>query len=294
MNTQSKLCSPNLAVFTAGGYSDIAMYDNLASSTFTTVVLWSMHVDESGNIYIGNFGSDGCIAGAGSFNPGSNAEITEFQQKVLKLKGPASSITRIELSFGIGSYYSHGKYVEDQTFPNIMNLYNNRIKFPVPAANLIYNIQALQTALNLDAICFDDEVQYDQNSSLWLAQQCGSLGMTVSVCPFEQQSYWNQLVTAANAQDILIDAVYLQAWTSGGCQGWCLGTINPAGGMWLNEDGTTPMSPLEATTQLQAWQNTTPTATILTGGWYYNAGEIYASTLGTFSDYANAIKDAFS
>lgn len=294
MNTKNTngLSKPNIAVFTAGGFNNLdAMYDGLVGSTFTTVVLWSSSVDTSGNFQIRNIGLPGSsMASNGVFNPTNDPQIAAWQQKVLGLKTADTSIARVELSIGVGSYTNKtGQPVIDPSFPNIKAIYESEQLF---ATTLILNLQAIQRALNIDAVCFDDEVAFDHPSSLWLAQACGLLGMTVSISPCgSSQKYWGELVTAANSKARLIDAVYLQAWTSG-CSGWILGGLNPVAGMYIdNPDLAKHIAPIDATNQLQTWQKG---STILAGGWYYNAGEILGNpALGTFSEYSNAIRTAF-
>lgn len=278
----------NIAIFTGGGSNDLAMYDELATSTFNTVVLWSMGVDILGNIHIRNFGQQEILVKDGVYNPQNNPGIEQFREKVLELKEQGSNITRIELSFGVGSYYAHGDLIIDSTFTNIKNIYQSQINNPsITSFNLISNIQTLQRELYLDAVSFDDEVEYDQASSLWLAQQCGLLGMKVSICPYTNQSYWSGLVSAANQNGTLIDIVYLQAWT-GGPQGWVLDGINPTAGIYIDQDSQAPVTPAQAAQQFAAWAQ----QQTLAGGWYYNAGDIYANNIGSFTDYANAVQSA--
>lgn len=285
-NTQgSNVPGPKLAIFSSGGKNDLDMYDSLTTSTFDTVVLWSMNVDPEGNILIRNF-TQSVVAGNGKYNPFADPDIDTFRNKVRGLKANGGKVVRVELSFGVGSYWSDGKIITDPTFPNIKAIYDSQLKGPSAASkNLLANLLCLQKELNADALSFDDEVQYDQASSLWLAQQCGSMGMKVTICPCGDMSYWSGLVKAANATGTLIDAVYLQAWATG-VQGWVIGGMNPNAGMWVYEDQNNPLTPAGATAQISAWNQ----QQALSGGWYYNASDMYDNHLDSFTNYANAIQ----
>ena len=284
LSTPGSLSSPNIAVFTGGSFNSPGIYTDLLQSTFTTVVLWSVRVDPLGNMsYAGPAGS---LATNGVFNPNADAPTTAWQQQVVALKNTAGSpVTRVELCFGVGSS------PPDETFPNIMAIYNAMCDSG--RKNLLDNLKAVKTALNLDAICFDDEVQYDLASSLWFAQAARYLGMTVTIAPYCMSNYWSTLVSAANANGTLIDANYLQCFSSGLSAEWTFGGLNPVAGMWLNQS-TPSLSPTAATQQLQALIQSSPRVT-LSGGWYYNAGEILANAnLWTFNQYSQAIADALA
>jgi len=293
-SVSAKTAAPtiNIAIFTSGGDNDLSMYDELPTSGFNTVVLWSMGVDILGNIHIRNFGQQEILAKNGLFNPQNNPGIEQFRQKVLQLKGGTSGITRLELSFGIGSYYnSQGELITDPTFANIKSIYQSQTNNPsVTSFNLLSNIQTLQRELYLDAVSYDDETVNDQASSLWLAQQCGSLGMKVSICPYMNESYWSGLVSAANQGQTLIDTIYVQAWMTGGGQGWVFDNINPAAGIWIDQNGSgsSAITPQQAEQQFANWQQ----SQALAGGWYYNAGDMFANNIGTFAQYATAIQSA--
>lgn len=289
---KGRLNKPNIAVFTAGSYTPgLKMYDDLAAASFTTVVLWSSNVDTNGYFHFHNFGSPDVLASNGIFNPGNNPNMTDWRTKVLTLKEPNTTITRVELSIGTGAN-------NPQSFNNIQTIYANKATNPQPAKNLIENLKVLKEKLQLDAICFDDETQFYLDSCLWLAQECGKLGMTVSISPcFDTASTWVNLVQAANKDGKhLIDAVYLQAWsTSNGCQGWDLNGINPTAGVWLqnpNSPYAPFMTPNNVTTQLLNWQETTP-ETILAGGWFYNANEVFVNVPAQMKEYSDAMWAAF-
>jgi hypothetical protein len=186
----------------------------------------------------------------------------------------------VELCLGVGSE------TPDQTFPNIKALFNQAVA--AGRDNLVSNLMAVQAALNLDAVCLDDEVEYDLASSVWLAQQCGALGMKVTIAPYCRAAHWNALIAAANVDGQLVDTNYLQCFATGTIAGWSYGGIKPVAGMYLDQFEP-PLSPGGATAQLEAWRNASPGVS-LAGGWYYNAGEILAdASLGTFEQYSQAI-----
>lgn len=277
---------PNIAVFTGGSFNTPAIYTDLLTSTFSTVVLWSVRIDPAGDLsYAGPAGS---LATKGVFNPSKNGPTTAWQQQVLALKTTAGSpVNRVELSFGVGSN------PPDQTFPNLISIFSD--PSDTRRKNLLANLTAVKKALALDAVCLDDEVSFDLTSSLAFSQMCGGLGMTVSVspCGYSTPTYWGSLIAAANARVKLIDAIYLQAFATGTISGWALGGLNPCAGMYI--DGNAPaLTPAAATAQLIGWQQATPSVH-LSGGWYYNAGELVQhAALGSFRAYSTAIAAALA
>lgn len=290
----STLSNPNVTMFTSGGPSQLSLYDELVASPFNTVVIFSTYILDNGDIVLRNFGTDqtGVLAGSsGVFNPTGNKDIELFRQKILNLKRPGSTINRVELCFGVGSYWDNGNLITDPTWQRIKKIYDQRTINPGPSANLMKNVIACCTSLNLDAICNDDEVQFDADSSLWFARISG---LPSTICPAGEFPYWLTLVTRANTNqpNPLIDVLYLQAWTAwDGWDGKWPFKISPNAGVFIAKDYPDSLiTPPQAEVILKSWQSQVP----LAGGWYYNAADImtFRPKTGSYADYAKAVLNA--
>jgi autotransporter-associated beta strand protein len=98
----------------------------------------------------------------------------------------------------------------DQSFLNIKNLI---------AANgtgtntvLYQNLSALKNALSLNAMCYDDEYEYDSSSAVSFGQMCAAVGMKVTLCPYTNPSYWLAVKAGLGGT---VDYVYLQCYAGG-------------------------------------------------------------------------------
>ncbi len=284
----------SIGIFTGGMPGTSIMSDLLtaiAQSTYNTVVLWSAHVDSAGNI-----GLNGVpIVANGVFD--SNQQ--NWANAVTALKtNPGTTINRIELSLGSGAQ-------DDTTFANIKALIQ---KYPEMETNPVYlNLVALQKALTLDAIDYDDENEYDLNSSRILAGWCVSLGMKVTVCPYTNAGYWGSLITAINSEngENAVDAIYLQSYqdldndpAQWNAQLEAEGVpIFVSAGSWAThyETGTTTCTTSTTATEVEQLLKNWRTRTYLAGGWMYCGTDMLnCPGGGTAADYATAITNGLA
>jgi len=278
--------TPNIAIYTGGDPTDeniSTLFNDIAAGTYTTVVLWAAHVDSFGNINM----NDDPVAQNGKLVSSAQA----WAKLVAGLKSaPKTTINRVELSIGGDS----------TSFANIASLVS---QYGSGSSNPLYpNLQILQAALNLDAINYDDESEYDPKSSADLAAMSANLGMRVSICPFTNQQYWVNLVTAINKSNPgTADAVYLQCYDGGADNTYDLPSwnnsfqptgLNIAPGMWAtHEEGTPPVcttstSASQAETQMAKWAQQTS----LAGGWMFCGTDMLnCPGGGTPADYSTAI-----
>lgn len=275
--------SPNIAIYSGGDPTDSnisTLFNDIAAGSYTTVVLWAAHVDSSGNINM----NDDPVAQGGKFV--SSAQ--PWAKLVTGLKMAPNTITRVELSIGGDS----------SSFANIASLMS---QYGPGSNNPLYgNLQILQSTLNLDAIDYDDESEYDQTSSVQLATMSANLGMRVSICPYRNQAYWVNLVAAINkANPGTADAVYLQCYDGGASNVKKLPSWNksfqPTGlkiapGLWAthlhNNVCTTYTNASQAQKQMAAWAPQTS----LAGGWMFCGTDMLnCPGGGTPADYSTAI-----
>ncbi len=256
----------------------------IAQASYTTVVIWAAHIDSAGNINI----NDSPVVSNNVLN--SAAQPWADQVAALKQNG---TITRIELSIG----------GDDSSFANIKNLIN---QYGTSSDNPLYgNLSILKTALALDAVNYDDESEYDTNSSASLASMCAGLGMRVSICPYRNPLYWVNLVTTINqANPGTADAVYLQCYDGGAANNpsewndyFPATGLTVAPGLWATHQVGNPptctssTSAGEAQTRIAHWAGQTS----LDGGWMFCGTDMMnCPGGGSPADYATAIGTALN
>jgi len=247
--------------------------NELRNSGFTYVVVWTIHIDASGNF---NFNAefpliqDGAYIGASSY--------PNFANDIALLKSAPSTINRVEfcLSAWGGS-----------TFANVKNLI--AAQGTGSTSTLYKNFQALKNTFpSVDAIAFDDELTYDAGSATALAVMLGNLGFKVSLVPYTNKTFWTTVATNTNNQRAgTIDRVDLQCYSGGSgnspCN-WSFGSVPVYAGLWDAEKTTAQVQ-----SQLTTWKNSC--SSIIKGGfmWLYDDFDNTSGTTG----YATAIRNVF-
>lgn len=146
----------------------------LRESGFTTVILWTIHVDPDGTLVYNNtvIVRDGIFAATFSYLP----------DLVYKLTATGSSVQNVLCCIGSGG-------VND--FTNIQAL----LKTPQGKLTLVRNFSALSSALPINGYDFDDEDLYDAPTLATLSELlCSNNEMIITYCPYASQSTWNQAV----------------------------------------------------------------------------------------------------
>jgi hypothetical protein len=266
------------------GSSTEQLFNLISTAGYTTVVVWAAHIDSAGDINI----NDSPVVAGGVLN--TLAQPWATQVAALKQN---KNITRLELSIG----------GDDSSFANIKSLIN---QFGTGTKNPLYNnLSVLKNALNLDAVNYDDETEYDPSSSESLATMCVALKMRVSICPFENSSYWVNLVTAINKANAgTVDAVYVQCYDDlsnnpSDWNGYFKDTgLKVAPGLWAcHFNGNTPQSctswsnAAEVQSKISGWVK----QTTLDGGWMFCGTDMqHCPGGGTPAEYAKAISSGLS
>ncbi len=273
----------------------------LSTSTFTTIVLWALHVQTNGDFYY----NDTPIVQNGRFvtstdpKKGVNPELPAL---LAKLKANSSVSTML---FSIGPFQSDFDHIAAN----------------MPSA--LVNFKALMANLPIDGFDFDYEGNYapgDVVNLVNLTTQLHGLGAAVTYCPYWNQSFWLECLTKSYAACGNTQPVrwYNPQCYDGGSGNnpaeWAqtiaasaapTGVANPEAfvlpGLWVANTtskswmGTCPQG---ITTQFGQWAQS---GTV--GGFLWNSSDIFYNETNTTlctnqsilpSDYAQAIREGLA
>lgn len=253
--------------------------DSLRASGYTTVILWTIHVDSSSGDLILNdkrVVSDGVYVGDAAW-PGQLAT----------LKRAPTSVTRIEVgiaSWGVNDFLS---------IQTLMNTHGTN------TTSILYrNFLALKNATGADAVNLDDEMLYDVDTTVKFSLMCVSMGYKVALCPYTRSTFWSSCYSQINSRAPgAVDAVYLQCYAGGAGNNpatWnsYFGGLKVIPGLWSRHGGGCAEgdSPATVATKMLNWKNTAG----VTGGFMWLYDDMLAcASAGTAAQYANAINSAF-
>lgn len=247
--------------------------NELRRSGYTYVVVWTIHIDASGNF---NFNAEFPLVQNGAYI-GANS-YPNFANDIALLKSAPTTINRVEFCLSAWG---------GATFTNVKNLIASQ---GTGSTSILYrNFQALKNTFpSVDAIGFDDESTFDASSATAFAVMLGNLGFKVSLCPYNNRTFWTTVATNTNNQRPgTIDRVDLQCYAGGAgnspCN-WSFGSVPVYAGLWDAEKTTSQVQ-----SQLTTWKNSC--SSILKGGfmWLYDD---FDNTPGT-ANYATAIRNVF-
>ncbi len=159
------------------------------ASGFTTMVVFTMSVATNGDFSYG--GQTICTNGVydGPSNWGS---------LLAQFKVAPSSVNQIEMCLGGAG---------DTSWTNIKNLIAAN---GTNATTVLYQkLSALKTALGLHAIDSDDESAFDSASAIQFGRMCGSVGLKMTLCPYNNSGYWSAVQFGLGTN---CDAIYLQCY----------------------------------------------------------------------------------
>ncbi|HKN54124.1 MAG TPA: carbohydrate-binding protein [Amycolatopsis sp.] len=263
------------AVYGGGPFYDggQAVMDDLRSSGFTTVILWSIHVHENGDLFY----NDTLIVSNGQYVGDAG-----WSSRLKTLKQAPTSVNRIEVSIGAWG-------VAD--WQNIDTLMAQQ---GTGTGSILYrNFLALRNVTGADAVNDDDESHYDVNSTVTFGKLANTIGYAhFTFAPYTFESFWQGV---KNGLGSLVDRVYLQDYAGGtgndpGHWSQVLGMpVDP--GLWSkNGSGcSSGDSPAQVEAQMRAWH----TSAGIPGGFMWLYDDIRAcSAQGTAADYARAINNA--
>jgi PKD repeat protein len=267
--------------FYSGG---TAVMDDLRSSGFTTIILWSFHIEDNGDLVY----NDIPVVKNGAYM-GDPAWPT----RLATLKTAPTSVNRIEVSIGAWS-------VPD--FERMARLVNgtatgcgSTLVCGTGSNSILYrNFQALKTATGADAVNFDDESAYDLAPTTQFGQMLMGQGYKITFAPYTNQGFWRSLRDNLGSA---VDGIYLQVYDGGAGNNpasWntAMGmTVDP--GLW-SRHGTgcsSGDSPATVQSKMSTWKSTAG----IGGGFMWLYDDIQKCVAqGTTAQYAAAINTAVS
>lgn len=261
--------------FYSGG---TATMNTLRTSGYTTVMLWTIHVDgTTGNLIF----NDAPIVANGAYI-GNSA----WPGQLSLLKKAPTSVNRIEVC--VGSWSDPASSADFVHIQSLMNAHGTN------SDSILYkNFQALKTATGADAIDFDDETLYDVATTVKFGRMLSSIGYKVTLCPYTNPTFWQSTYSQLGS---IVDAVYLQCYAGGGANtpsGWngYFSGLKVQPGMWCkNGNGcTSGSSASDVLAQMTSWRS----SAAIPGGFMWLYDDMLACSVGgSPADYAKAINQA--
>jgi hypothetical protein len=244
--------------------------DALRQSGFTTVVLWTIHVDRNSGDLIYN---DNKLISNGTY-----VGLPGWPAQVRTLKQAPTSINRVEITVGSAGVDDWGA---------IHALIDSG---GTSAGSVLYrNFQTLKQITGADAIDNDDETHFDVGSASAFSTMVSGQGYAITFAPYNRRDFW---VALKNAVGGAVDRVYLQEYAGGSGNNpadWnaALGLrVDP--GMWSRHGGNCAegSTPQQVRSQFAQWH-----AQAGVGGgfmWLYDDMK-KCPAQGSARDYADAI-----
>src|SRR5690606_36038262 len=144
------------------------------ASGFNTLILWTIHVNDNGDLVL----NDKLLVSQGAW-----VGDADWPGKVETLKLPPSTVTRVEL--GVGS-----AGVPD--FERITALIEAQGTGPESILHRNFSVLRAQMP-SIDAINYDDESNYELAPTIEFSRMLADLGYRITLTPYEAQSFWVQL-----------------------------------------------------------------------------------------------------
>jgi len=251
--------------------------DDLRASGFNTIILWTLHVSDVGNM---NFNEIPVIDTRGNY-----IGDPEWTDRIASLKQSPTSVTRVEL--GIASAGA-------TDFENIETIINR--EGTGPNTVLYKAFQNLKTVTNADAVNFDDESNYDVRTMVQFAVMLSDIGYKVTLVPYTRRSFWQEVYNQVEAQRPgTIDKVYLQVYAGGAGNNpasWngAFGNLKVIPGLWSRHGNNcvSGNTPAQVQSRMEGWKSD------ISGGfmWLYDDITACSAPGRQTKDYANAINTA--
>jgi hypothetical protein len=243
----------------------------IENSGFTEAIVWSVEVNSVGDL---NLNGEFPLTSGGVYV--GNVTHSDFASNMALLK--QGTVKRVTFSIGssnVGDWQDITALVKAQGTG--------------PTSILYKDFQALKAAIPaLDALDFDDENSFDTNTTIAFGVMLGQLGYHVVPDPFDNSSYWTNVVSQINTQlPGTVDGVHLQAYAGGSgnnpCQGWNFGTVPVWPGLWDQN-----YTPSQVQTIMSGWHSQCG----ITGGFMWLYDDFVGN--GLAAQYASAINNAVS
>lgn len=171
---------------------------NLRASGFTTAILFNVHVDTDGTLMTD--GETICKNGEYVF---ANTQ-PHYVSDIKELLEAPTSIRRIEICIGGWG---------NNSYDHIRDLINAH---GTGEGTMLYkNFKALKEAIpEIEAVNNDQEQCYDLETAKKFHRMMGDLGMTTTIAPYTQKTYWKNLATYLHNEGLL-DRILIQCYDGG-------------------------------------------------------------------------------
>jgi len=243
----------------------------IENSGFSEAIVWSVEVNSVGDL---NFNGEFPLTSGGVYV--GNSYYPNFPSDMAQLK--QGTVKRVTFSVGSSNYGD---------WENIAALVKSQ---GIGPSSILYkDFAALKAAIPaLDAIDFDDENSFDSTTTIEFGVMLGQLGYHVMPDPFDNASYWTNVVAQINSHlPGTVDGVHLQAYAGGAgnnpCVGWNFGTVPVFPGLWDLND-----TPSQVETIMGGWHAQCG----ILGGFMWLYDDFVGN--GLAAEYANAINTAVS
>lgn len=270
------------AIYGGGGIYNGRNYstNELKKSGFNTVIVWTIHIDEEGNL---NFNVEFPLVTEGVYV--GDQSHPNFRSDLKELKSGNSNVKRIE--FGLSAWGS-------PTYENIKNLIQS--EGTGPSSRLYKNFKALIEAIpEIDAFNNDDEVTYDVASSVAFHTMLFELGVKTTGVPYKNAStYWKPFIDQMlSANPGSVDLMYLQVYAGGAGNDPCDNQWQSLGvpivpGLWAEGSSDGNKNARQIRKEITEWNN----RCAIKGGFLWLYDDFDNSAL--VSEYAEAINAAFN
>jgi hypothetical protein len=249
--------------------------EELKNSGFNELIVWSVEVGSTGDL---NLNGEFPLTSEGDYI--GNETYPDFPADLKKIK--RGMVKRVTISIGSSNYGD---------WENIKALVDSQ--GTGPDSILYKDFAALEAALPLNAIDFDDENSYDSSSTIKFAVMLGKLGYKVTMNPYTNSGYWTSVVSQINKKRAgTVDGIHLQTFAGGegnspcsgsGSMNWNFGSVPVYPGVSDQPAAPPDLTPAEAKTAMKNWH----TQCGITGGWLWIFDQIAGTNL--VRKYAHAI-----
>jgi hypothetical protein len=255
-----------------GGPFYINAANNIAeieNSGFTEAIVWSVEVKSNGDL---NFNGEFPLTSNGAYI--GDQTHPDFAANMATLK--QGTVKRVTFSIGSSNF---GDWQDIKALVNSQGTGQGSI--------LYKDFAALKAAIPaLDAIDFDDENSFDSPTTIAFGVMLGQLGYHANPDAFDNNSYWENVVSQINSQlPGTVDGVHLQAYAGGSgnnpCVGWNFGSVPVWPGLWDLVD-----TPSQVQTIMSGWNSQCG----ITGGFMWLYDDFVGN--GLAAQYASAINNA--
>jgi len=243
----------------------------IENSGFTEAIVWSVEVKSNGDL---NFNGEFPLTSNGAYI--GDQTHPDFAANMATLK--QGTVKRVTFSIGssnVGDWQDIKALVNSQGTGRDSILYKDfaALKAAIPA---------------LDAIDCDDENSFDSATTIAFGVMLGQLGYKVNPDPFDNSSYWTNVVAQINSQlPGTVDGVHLQAYAGGSgnnpCVGWNFGSVPVWPGLWDLDD-----TPSQVQSIMSGWNSQCG----INGGFMWLYDDFVGN--GLAAQYASAINNAVS